>query len=411
MTIENLIKTLNDVKSNTSTKKKEKILVQAFEDESVAPLLHQVLTLALSPSFQYGMTTSEDEVMNVPPAKDPMSFIELMDYIEEEAPFRSNDKKAHVLSLIRSLECFYQTSIAIGVINKDINIGIGATTINKAIKSARTNLLPLRILKPMKAFSERDIDIDKFFEKNALSVIQPKIDAARAFMVIVPKKNIGYFLSANGRRIDCFTHLTDPVIKQFQNRYSSEGFESSIIDGELIAGDYTSGELVYYNRQKSNGMLNKAIRGTIDEQDARKFHFIAWDLIDGIGTEDDPELPLYDDTRMLQDPYYDRFEHLEDFITAANEETETSMLSLDLQVHLIESQLVYNEQQAREYVEKIFQQGGEGAVLKEANHRYTPKRSRDLIKMKKQFMADVRVTGVNEGKKQRNPWVCFICNR
>lgn len=363
---------LNEVKVTASTKKKQEMFQRFFdeEDESSVLLLLNVLHAALADDKRYGVILGSIPRVHT---DDKSSLGEVLDAVESEMPFTTNADKERLDNLVWSLESSESRDLLVRIINKDLNIGIGTTTLNKVLE--KNGFKAIRNLTPMKAKREKagrsimaDLGVGEVF-------VQVKVDAARAFLVV--NRDEKYILSSTGKRTDSLTAITDSI---------KDNTSEFIIDGEVVALN-NDGSLM--NRQKSNGLFNKAIKGTITEEEASKFVFIAWDLIRTYKMSeyaDHVEDVLY---REFQMPAY---EHRLDALK------ELQGVGSDAPIRVVETHRASSDQEIAKISQDFIERGEEGAIVKTIGHAYKPKRSSELVKIKKAFMADVRITGVNEGK-------------
>lgn len=363
---------LNEVKITGSTKKKQEMFQRFFsdEDEGSVLLLLNVLHAALADNKRYGVVLGDiPRVVS----DNKLSLGEVLDQVENGMPYTTNAKKEELHSLIWTLDSSESRDLLIRIINKDLNIGIGTTTLNKVLE--KNGFKTIRNLTPMKAKREKagksimaDLGVGEVF-------VQVKVDAARAFLVV--NRDEKYILSSTGKRTDALTNITDSI---------SDNTPEFIIDGEVVALN-DNGSLM--NRQKSNGLFNKAIKGTITEEESNKFVFIAWDMIRAYKMSeytDHVEDLLY---REFQMPAYKhRLDLLRDLDGIGN----------DGHIRVVETHHARSDQEIAKISQEFIERGEEGAIVKTVGHSYKPTRSSELVKIKKAFMADVRITGVNEGK-------------
>lgn len=379
MNIESIVEALDDIKNVGSTKQKEVILKSEL---TANPELRYILNAALASDLRFGVTVHEKDVFTI---TEQATFVNTLDHLIKNRPHNSNEKKNLLLGMISGIEDKNQRDLMIRIANKDLNIGIGLTIINKVLNAL--DLEPIRNLEPLKAFKEKDTDLPDLVDGKTVYV-QEKIDAARSFMIIDPENEIGYFLTSTGRRIDSFGHITYLPMKMGVQYNKKAPF---VVDGELVALE-DDGE--YMARKKSNGLLNKAGAGTIKEQDANRFVFVAWDLM--FTFSHDLEFPLYNGSKECDGKdYYLRFDTLSNLIKAMD--MDTSWL-LSNSVRRVPSGVFSGMRDVYEEASHYLDAGKEGVIVRSMTGHYVPKRSRNLVKIKKSFMADVRVTGINEGK-------------
>lgn len=148
----------------------------------------------------------------------------------------------------------------------------------------------------------------------------------------------------------------------------------------MVAGQTWDGELVCVNqdhtfmpRKTSNGIINKAIKGTISEDEADTIVFTTWDVVDFTSTI----------------PYEKRIRQLEDSFKLNG--------GFAPKFRLIKNRLVSNMQQAEEVFKEALLAGEEGIILKNTQSVWQPKRVKDLCKFKAEQEADLRVIGWEYG--------------
>ena len=146
--------------------------------------------------------------------------------------------------------------------------------------------------------------------------------------------------------------------------------QNLVFDGELLIND----KGVILDRQTGNGILNKAVKGTISIDEARKVHATIWDVIDyetfkrGVGKQD----------------YQTRFTLLEN-------------MSLPRKVHLVESKVVATLEEAQKIFEEYLAEGQEGIILKAMNGVWEDKRVKTQVKFKAELDCDLKVVGIQPG--------------
>lgn len=371
-----VLKILNEIKSESSTKKKEALITQALEGrfDEVFPVFYY----ALDPKIRFGVTLQEIPLLECEGGATLSDFLGVL--AVRGYNFATNEDKEFLRSWLKKLspeDCILVTMM----INKDLNIGVGVKTINNALRKLKRPTI--RVLNPMKAYKEKDTNLPPTPFR-----LEVKIDAARAFLIIDLDRDDSYFLTATGYEIRTFTHLTHPAKEALRRLRDSRlgSLSKVVVDGELIALDGDGG---FMKRQKSNGMLNSARAGGLSEEDAKKFTFVSWDLLPS--TTNHAEDVLYDG--CYSPPSNHRQSLLLDFVCMFN------LLSEEFNgIRVVESVIVHSEEEAYRITNEWIARGEEGAVAKAMDAPYEPKRSKNLVKLKKASMADVRITGVNEGK-------------
>jgi hypothetical protein len=193
------------------------------------------------------------------------------------------------------------------------------------------------------------------------AMAQLKMDGMR-FNAIV-KDGKCEFRSRNGKQVQLLGNLEQEFITLCRGN-------DLVFDGELVV--YDNG--VILDRQTGNGILNKAVKGTIGDVEANKVHATLWDVIPyehfiaGKGTTQ----------------YGVRFAMLQTCL-------------LPEKIHVVESKFVNNIDEARELFETYLADGQEGIILKDASAVWENKRAKHLIKFKGELECDLRVVDIQPG--------------
>lgn len=170
-------------------------------------------------------------------------------------------------------------------------------------------------------------------------------------------------MSRNGN--DILTHGTF-------DRWAKRLVEPTILDGELVA--FRNGKRL--PRKESNGIVNKAVRGTISPEEAQMLVYVAWDI------ETRPDLN-----------YDQRFDLIEQW-----DNTVDNLDDKD-KVIAVENRVVYSYEEALEHFWTARDRGLEGTLLKNKDAKWQPKRTYDLVKFKAEYEGEFKVTGFEYGKK------------
>ena len=189
---------------------------------------------------------------------------------------------------------------------------------------------------------------------------QTKMDGMRG--VIVKRDGRVVVFSRNGNTM---TKLD----KHFEAVLSS--IENIVIDGELTVVD-SEGKLL--DRKTGNGILNKTVVETVSDEEVARVRFTAWDLIDVCDFDKgvDRRTGVERLSRLRAIPANPLFEVVQTFEIA----------------NLEEAQQLFKEQLAK---------GEEGIILKNNDHPWEDKRSKQCVKMKEVIEMDLKITGFAEG--------------
>lgn len=241
------------------------------------------------------------------------------------------------------------------VVLRDLRAGFSESTANKVWP----NLIPTF------DFLLADTDPSRIVYP---AISQLKADGMRAAMFIDPISRSVAIMSRNGKPIDVRGKLTKAALTVMGDREVS-----STLDGELIC--MKDGKPL--SRKVSNGILNKAIKGTISDEEAELVHFLAWDVVDETSTI----------------PYNQRLAYLTSSILESFQTLEVS----ERRILLLETREVANVEEALEHFKEQRRKGLEGTIVKNSKGVWVPKRSKDLCKFKAEVEGEFRVTGFEYG--------------
>lgn len=189
---------------------------------------------------------------------------------------------------------------------------------------------------------------------------QTKMDGMRG--VIVKRDGIVIVFSRNGNTM---TKLD----KHFEAVLSS--VDDIVLDGELTVVDEEGNML---DRKTGNGILNKTVVETVSDEEVERIRFTAWDLIDVCDFDKgvDRRTGVERLARLRAIPANPLFKVVETFEIA----------------NLEEAQDLFKEQLAK---------GEEGIILKNNDHPWEDKRSKQCVKMKEVIEMDLKIVGFVEG--------------
>lgn len=241
------------------------------------------------------------------------------------------------------------------IIEKDLRCGVSEATVNKIWPG----LIPTYPVMLASGFDEKVMA-----KMSYPAYVQLKLDGMR-FNAIVNNGKVE-FRSRNGKQIDLLGHLEEDFLKLI-----GEG-TSVVFDGELIVVDAKG----IMNRQKGNGILNKAVKGTISDKEASLVQAVIWDMI-----------PLTDFKKGMCDiTYKERFAILQDL-----------ELYMSSKISLIQNTVVANESEAHNLFQEYFNKGEEGIILKDITQGWEDKRVKHQVKFKGELECDLRCVDWQEG--------------
>jgi ATP-dependent DNA ligase len=258
------------------------------------------------------------------------------------------------------------------IIAKDLRCGVSEATANK-IWPKLISTYPVMLAS---GYDQRLVDKISF-----PAYVQLKLDGMR-FNAIVRGQTVE-FRSRNGREIIIPNKtFAVPFIKMAEH-YKQD----MVFDGELLIADF-AGKPV--NRQTGNGILSKAIKGTMSETEALQVRATLWDSIS------------YNSFKLGIDiePYNIRMAKLSN----AMSDMKHSNSQFGQYVDMVWTKEVTELSSAKTIFETFLAQGQEGTILKSKTGIWEDKRSKEQIKFKGELECELRVidweegTGKNKGR-------------
>ena len=250
------------------------------------------------------------------------------------------------------------------IIEKDLKCGVSESTANKVWP----NLIPEYPCMLASAYEDKLVQKVKW-----PAIVQVKMDGMR-FNAIV-KNGKCEFRSRNGKLIDIPSALIEYPFLSMAEFWGQD----MVFDGELLVADEAGKPL---DRKTGNGILNKAVKGTMSDAEAVKVRATLWDAI-----------PLEHFNRgKFDEPYNIRLAKL---FNAIDDFKNKSVLS-----HLLDkvwSKQVETQYEAQKLFEKFLGEGQEGIILKTREGIWEDKRAKHQIKFKGEYECDLICVGWEEG--------------
>lgn len=351
--------------STNSVKEKQQIL----EDNKDESLLSRILYYTYNPHLNFYITgdaldadypnaiaeVSKHDGKGISKAFDPHDTI-LDDLIARR--ITGNAAKVACLKVCAKL-CYHDMLIFKRILNRDLRIGISAKTVNKVWPG----LIPEFGVMLCSPANEKTLTKIKY-----PAAAQLKLDGMRA--VVIVNGDQVQVKSRSGKDIQLHGEFDEHFKKLAQE-------QSMVFDGELLVLDDNGNPL---DRKTGNGILNKAVKGTIAPEDARLVRMVIWDVIryDGFARGHDNRMSMRD-----------RFWALEMMMGQAQQE--------NAKYSLVESRAVNSYDEAQAWAKEVMANGHEGIILKNLDGMYESKRVNHQIKIKAEVEADLIVTDWIEG--------------
>jgi hypothetical protein len=359
-----ILQILQELEANNSRNFKIELLTKHKDNE----LLKEVCRLANDPFTQFYQRKI--------PKYEPNTFLlsdDNLDWAIQELVEQLASRKITGNNAITHLEFILENVTANNakvverIIQKDLKCGVNTSTINKVWK----NLIPEFPCMLCSPFEQKLVDKITF-----PAIVQKKEDGMR-FNAIVKfdrdLKGTVEFRSRNGKEISLLGSLEEEFIELAYGK-------NLVFDGELLVYDTieTDSNGKICDRQTGNGILNRAVKGTITKEQADRVVATLWDQIP------------YEDfiAGKCDQPYRYRFKRLLYLIDRCD---------IYRKIELVETFDVHSLEQTQTIFQNYLDDGDEGIILKDPNSLWENKRSKGQIKFKAELDCDLKVMSVISG--------------
>lgn len=344
-------KILQQLAATSSRNEKEAILKANADNE----LLKRVISYALDPFRIFYMR----KVPKYPPNSWTIGLeagLTSLDVLSTRQ-VTGHAAQAHVINLLSNMD-EPDADVIKRVIEKDLRCGVSEGTVNKVWKK----LIPEWPCMLASGFEQKLVD-----QMTWPAIAQVKMDGMRFNAVY--RETIEYF-SRNGKPLGIMETLDEDVAAIFKFLLGH-----MVLDGELWVADQDGKPLP---RKTSNGILTKAIKGTISKSECDRIHATVWDIV--------PYNNFFEGKSWAR-PYTERLADLKMLI--AQEKPQ--------RIHLIETHIVADQQQAEDLFRRMLEKDEEGIILKDEASPWEDKRSKHHVKFKAEMECDLLCIGWEKG--------------
>ncbi len=189
---------------------------------------------------------------------------------------------------------------------------------------------------------------------------QTKMDGMRG--VIVKRDGRVTVFSRNGNTMTQLDTHFEVIVEDVDN---------VVIDGELTVVD-ENGKTC--DRKTGNGILNKTVVETVSQEEVARVRFTAWDIID-----------------------IKQFDLGKDDTTGRARLEKLRALKSHALFSVVETFEVANIEEAQAIFKTMLDNGEEGIILKNNDHPWEDKRSKQCVKMKEVIEKDLKIIDIVEG--------------
>ena len=359
MSVKNI---LDDIANTSSRNEKEAFLMGEKQNAE----LYAVIQATYDPFTQYYVKDCKVVNNNSYQPLEPMSLHESIAHLgflsrREKTGYDARDYVARVWEALDEDD----RNTFEKILARDLRIGCSAKTFNK-VWPGIIKEYPCMLAS---AYSEKALK-----EINFPAFSQTKMDGMRCNIIVHSDGKVEV-RSRQGRLFETHGIFDEEAIRirNFIDQ-NNEGWYV-VLDGELLAHDSNMNPLP---RQISNGICNKANKGTITELEANKLTLVVWDYIPEPVFNGDVEDPLM---------YSERYDMLYNLFC---EEALSRFM-------LVETTEVANLEEARAHYKEMIDDGQEGTIVKDKSVGWSNTRSKLTVKFKEIKDIDLRVIDWKEG--------------
>jgi ATP-dependent DNA ligase len=322
-------------------------------------LLRQFFFMALNPHMMFG-------IKKIPEYQSSAEIVTLGEAMQElyklvNREVTGNAAVRHLQGILSELDDGDQEVIE-RIIKKEPDCKVSYKIVNKVWKK----LIPVTPYMRCASSNEKN-----YARINYPACVQKKANGM--FLNILHLDGDIELQTRNGKPVELFDNLDDEII------VPDHRCRHFVIIGEALVLE-ENGEIM--ERKKGNGLLNKAIQGTITKDVAARVVIDVWDVIPY-----DEWLKGIDNT-----PYKCRLEFLEEITRESNK------------IQIIETKKVDSFEEAYKYFKLMIDDGEEGAVLKNFDGIWKDHTSPNQVKMKVKDPADLICVGTYPHKKHAD-WI------
>lgn len=344
---------IQEIGATRSRNEKESILKREFENEDLKKFFYLTNNNFINFYQKKPINIGEGVVRHPILALSDAMYV--LQKVIADRQVTGNAAIAYIQNLFANLSEKDESVIKL-ILQKKTDCDIGTASINKTWK----DLIPTFPVMLASPYSDKLVSK---FDFSTPQISNVKSDGGRVAIIINEAGNVNVFSRA-GNELNVFG------VFDFLNG----SFSNCVLDGELL----TVNESGKYNpRQTSNGIFNKCVKGTLSQKEAETLHVTVWDLIP------------FDDFKkgLCTIPYIDRVELLTDRIP-----------EFDTRISLIPSRMVNSIEEVQQHYQEMISAGEEGTMLKSPTFHWSDSRSKEILKLKSTFTADLEVVGFKEGE-------------
>lgn len=354
--MKNLKLFVDELRSNNSLNfKKETLLKWKFEILQETSVLHNILHFVYDYDKQYYVTSENVIKHYFDDLSDAYRYSDLYELlIDLSCRYITGYQAIHsVVDYIKRNEEY--KDLILNIIDKDLKVGISATTINKIFPN---------FIKEFKVALAQKLDKEVL---DSSYVCSHKLDGCRCIMIAKNRSDIKFY-SRQGKEFDTLNKLKDSIQQMFDKGILSN---NTVLDGEICIVDEN-------NKEDFQSIIKEIKRKDHTIQNPM---YIVFDRL----TIDE----FNNGTSELG--YRDRMVYVDTLCNSAS-------LANIKHIRAVEH-FDYTEEEFKKWQQKVIDNGWEGLIARK-DVKYENKRSKNMLKIKSFCDAEYEVLGVEEGVQQ-----------
>ena len=400
--VEKLSNLLEQIKGNPSTNKKLELLKSILnEGEDYQLFCKKVFLYAYSPQIRFHLKspTIDDDKFSIDRVRQKgqtlnyQNMFSLLDDLQNRKITGDEARISFLGYLYHNTDNETESKLMWNILNKDLAVGINASTINKVFKSLIPEVPYMRCAL-LDSITQLDSWLGEGKGEHHYVISQEKLDGMFININLDGESNV-QLLSRAGSEFtndsNAFSDMIQIIAHTFDDNHQYHG--------ELLMIDNDTGE--YLPREISNGLFNAILKNADKECfDPEKYTVTVslWDKIPfALLTEEKPE------KSTLNKPYVERLKSLNDNISTAFEYADTYLPNMLFDIiKTVDTREYPNLIAAEEHFKQMLNEGKEGTIVKLPDMLWRDGTSKNQIKLKNKFEVELEVkeflkgTGKNE---------------
>lgn len=355
-----IVSKIQNIRSENGRIKKSLILKEYLNDEGFCEFIKHV--------FNFKKNYYIEEMPEFEQSDFKSTLPTIISYLNVLAMKNSctDEEKNTLIKFAASDKDLYEVTKML--ISKSLNCGVGVKTVN----SVKPNLITIQ---PYMRCSQ----IDQMPKISCPCFVQEKMNSE--FITVEKHNNSICYKTRSGNIL----HLNGIFDNYFNNLKVFQISECVFLGEILVVG--IDGK--YLMREAANGIINKALRGTLSEYEIGSIHLVLWDIVN--------YNHYYNIDSVDKVKYLYRFNFLKELLVQnpANN------------IKLVPYIIAKNHSEVFEFLDNILSQEKEGIIVKDFDNLFENGTSPSQVKIVPIREADLRIVKWNYGEKNKKYAGCL----